>query len=144
MGKFELLFGEARDGCPVYQQAHSRGMPNTHKTLLYRSNTKDISPIIFIRSKDEWVVKQKGDLALKASVEADSIVPPTIGWLFPNEQTRKFEEDTSLTWNTTSASPPCCLTLTLSGPAKETQGHCEGEYKSMGLTSMGREVKIHF
>ena len=90
------------------------------------------------------MVEQEGNLALKASVGSDPLLPPTAGWLFYNEQTTEFEEDTSLTCSITSALPPCCLTLTLDGPAKEAQGHCEGEYKSMGLTSMGREVNIHF
>merc|ERR1712037_857601 len=36
--------------------------------------------------------------------------------------------------------PPCCLTVSLSGAAKEAQGECEGEYKSTGLVSAGREV----
>ena len=40
MGRFELLIGEARDGSPVYQQAHSREMPEKEHTLLYRWETK--------------------------------------------------------------------------------------------------------
>jgi len=38
------------------------------------------------------------------------------------------------------SSPPCCLTLTLSGAAKKAFGHCEGEYRSTGLISAGRKV----
>ena len=36
MGRFELLLGEERDGCPVYKQAHSREMPEKKDTLLFR------------------------------------------------------------------------------------------------------------
>ena len=36
MGRFELLIGEERDGSPVYQQAHSREMPENDEVLLFR------------------------------------------------------------------------------------------------------------
>ena len=90
------------------------------------------------------MVERKGysTASLKASVEADSFLPPTTGWLFYNWETRDFEEDPSLTCSFSSPSPPCCLTVTLSGAAKEAQGDCEGEYKSTELISMGRKVNI--
>ena len=102
--------------------------------------TKDISPIPCIRSKDEWLVKREGFYtSLKASVGADPLLPPTTGWLF-NTEGESFEEDPSTTCTPFSSSPPCCLTVTLSGAAKEAQGDCEGEYKSTGLISLGRPV----
>ena len=36
MGKFELVLGEEEEGCPVYQQAHSREIPSEDIYLLYR------------------------------------------------------------------------------------------------------------
>ena len=36
MGRFELLLGEERGGCPVYKQAHSREMPERKDNLLLR------------------------------------------------------------------------------------------------------------
>ena len=36
MGRFELLVGEERDGSPVYQQVHSREMPESNAVLLFR------------------------------------------------------------------------------------------------------------
>ena len=36
MGVFELLIGEERDKSPIYEQAHSRQMQETDKTLLFR------------------------------------------------------------------------------------------------------------
>ena len=36
MGVFELLIGEERDKSPVYEQANSRQMQETKKTLLFR------------------------------------------------------------------------------------------------------------
>ena len=118
--------------------------------------TKIIIPLLCIRSGDKWLVKQKGDYntPLKSSVGDDPFVPPSTGWLFnkerrdyendqPSSQMRKwgdFEEDPSLICSMPSTSPPCCLTVTLSGAAKEAQGDCEGEYKSTGLVSMGKQV----
>ena len=98
-------------------------------------------PLFLIRSGDKWLVEQKGyPMSLKSNVGADSLLPPTTGWLFYNRETDDFEEDPSLTCSLPSLSPPCCLTVTLSGAAKEAHGDCEGEYKSTGLISMGRPV----
>ena len=36
MGRFEILSGEERNGYPVYQQAHSREMPENDEVLLFR------------------------------------------------------------------------------------------------------------
>ena len=36
MGRFELIVGEARDGSPVYKQAHSGMLGKKKDTLLYR------------------------------------------------------------------------------------------------------------
>ena len=36
MGRFELLIGEERDGCPVYKQVYSREIPKNVHILLYR------------------------------------------------------------------------------------------------------------
>merc|ERR1719507_1656518 len=104
------------------------------------------------RSNDEWWVGVKGGrpleegVYLKASVmEGDPNQPPTTGWKF-DEGYDAFDEDnfwwddSTLTCSAPSTSPPCCLTVSLSGAAKEAQGQCEGEYKSTGLVSMGREV----
>ena len=85
------------------------------------------------------MVEKKGrGVSLKTREDTDPFIPPSTGWLFNNY--RDFEEDPSLTCSLPSTSPPCCLTVTLSGAAKEAHGHCEGEYKSTGLTSMGRQV----
>ena len=77
-----------------------------------------------------------------ASVGGEPNQPPTTGWKFYN--LGKYDEDPSLRCTIPSTSPPCCLTVILSGAAKEAQGKCEGEYKSTGLVSMGREVKLQF
>ena len=105
-------------------------------------------PLFWIRSGDEWLVEQKGHTpSLRGTVGEDHFLPPTTGWLFDGglrRGGRVFEEDPSLTCSPPSQSPPCCLTVTLSGAAKEAQGKCEGEYKSTGLVSKGREVKLQF
>ena len=36
LGKFELVLGEEEEGCPVYEQAHSREIPSGYNFLLYR------------------------------------------------------------------------------------------------------------
>ena len=103
--------------------------------------TKITIPLFFIRSGDKWLVEQEGyGVYMKASVGANSFLPPTSGWLFYKLETKDFEEDPSLTCFLPSTSPPCCLTVTLSGAAKEAHGGCEGEYKSTGLISMGKQV----
>ena len=65
--------------------------------------------------------------------------PPSTGWKFYNWDTG-YEVDTTISCSIYVNSPPCCLTVTLSGAAKEAHGKCEGEYKSTGLISMGRPV----
>ena len=94
------------------------------------------------RSKDEWLVGEKGDDALlKASLGAVPNQPPTTGWMFFNRATRDWKADESLSCSSNFiSSSPCCLTIGLTGAAKEAQGKCEGEYKSTGLVSMGRPV----
>ena len=100
-----------------------------------------VSNIFSIRSNDEWVVELGTYRALKASVGADPLLPPTTGWLFNNQDTKDFEEDQSLTCAPPLASsPPCCLTIHLTGPAKDAVGQCEGVYQSTELMSMGRKV----
>ena len=139
MGRFELLIGEARDGSPVYQQAHSERCRRKNTLCCIGGKPKDISPILCIRSKDEWLVGKVGFYtSLKASVGADPLLPPTTGWLFNTGES--FEEDPSTNCTLPSSSPPCCLTVTLSGAAKEAHGDCAGEYRSIGLISAGKQV----
>ena len=104
--------------------------------------TKITINLFCIRSGDEWLVQEEGYTTawLKASVGENPFLPPTTGWLFYNMKTRDYEEDPSLRCSLPSTSPPCCLTVTLTGAAKEAHGDCEGEYKSTGLISMGKQV----
>ena len=107
--------------------------------------TEIIISLFCTRSGDEWLVQQEGYSTawMKVNVGAcEPFLPPTTGWLFYNRETGHFEEDPSLTCSLPSTSPPCCLTVTLTGAAKEACGDCEGEYKSTGLISMGRPVNI--
>ena len=98
---------------------------------------------LLTRSDDEWLIGEMGTHALlKASVGGEPNQPPTTGWRFKNNS--DWEEDPTLSCTIPSTSPPCCLTVILSGAAKEAQGKCEGEYKSTGLVRMGREVKLQF
>ena len=83
-----------------------------------------------------------GLIHFKASVDSEPNKPPTTGWKFFNMDTSEFVADPSLICSAASNSPPCCLTVELSGPAKEAQGKCEGEYRSTGLVSAGRPVII--
>ena len=80
--------------------------------------------------------------ALKASVGDDPAILPSIGWKFINRETNNFEEDSSVRCTPPPDSPPCSVTLKLSGLAKDFQGKCEGEYKDTGLRSMGRQVNF--
>ena len=68
--------------------------------------------------------------------------PPATGWKFYNWDTREYEADESVTCEANVALTPCCLTVSLSGAAKEVQGECEGEYKDTGLLSMGRNIRL--
>ena len=102
--------------------------------------TKIIVPLFCFRSGDTWLVQMKGyGASMKVSIEASPFLPPTNGWWF-YKGGGVFEEDPTLTCSPPSNSPPCCLTVTLSGAAKEAHGDCEGEYKSTGLISMGKQV----
>ena len=95
-----------------------------------------LATAFFIRSGEEWKICG----SLKASVGVEPNKPPTNGWKFYNG--KDFETDPMLTCSPIVNSPPCCLTVSLSGGAKKAQGKCEGEYRSMELTSMGLPVKI--
>ena len=79
---------------------------------------------------------------LKASVAGESDQLPSTGWKFYNWDTQDYESEKTLTCPVYVNSPPCFLTVSLSGAAKEAQGKCEGEYISTGLVSMGRPVII--
>ena len=83
---------------------------------------------------------------MKASVGDDPTLPPYTGWQinkFKNQGTHTFEEDPSVICTRPAGSPPCSVTLRLSGLAKDFQGKCEGEYKDTGLRSMGRQVTFN-
>ena len=100
-----------------------------------------VSVIFSIRSNDKWVVDQGSYRALNANVGADPLLPPTSRWLFNNQDTYNFEEDESLACAPPEASsPPCCLTVHLTGPAKDAVGQCEGVYQSTELISSGKKV----
>ena len=84
---------------------------------------------------------------LKASVGGEPNQPPSTGWKFYNLFTGGWQVDATISCSIYVNSPPCCLTVTLSGAAKEAHGlfgkpigACEGEYNSTGLMSMGRPV----
>ena len=100
---------------------------------------------LFLRSGEEWYLGWKDSHTfLKASVGGEPNQPPTNGWQFDTSDLgsdpKDWEEDASLTCTPPVNSPPCCLKVSLTGPAKEVVGKCEGEYKSTGLVSRGREV----
>ena len=77
---------------------------------------------------------------MKARAYADDPnKPPIAGWQFYNYDGELLDDET-LTCRVASVSPPCRLTVSLNGSAKEVQGQCGGEYKSTGLTSLGRQV----
>ena len=100
--------------------------------------------LLFPRSGNEWLVGKKGYRAdLKASVEGElDQVPPSTGWKFYNWRTKEYKADDTLNCQVYVSASPCCLTVSLSGAAKETQWQCEGEYKTTGLVSAGRPVII--
>ena len=93
----------------------------------------------FPRSGDEWLVGGEGLVAfLKTSGPNNQ--PSSTGWKVC--QLGEWIDDVTLMCRPFVTSPPCFLTVSLSGAAKEAQGECEGEYKSTGLLSAGREVMI--
>ena len=79
---------------------------------------------------------------LKASVGVEPNQPPSTGWKFFNVYTCEYVFDATISCSIYVNSPPCCLTVTLSGAAKEVQGKCEGEDESTGLISRGWPVII--
>ena len=98
------------------------------------------------RSGDEWLIEKKGGSRprLKASVGAVPNQPPSTGWKFYNYDTKEYEADELISCRDFVSSPPCCLTISLSGAAKESRAKkCEGEYKSTGLVSAGKLVMIN-
>ena len=90
------------------------------------------------------------DARLLASVGGEHDQPPSTGWKFRDWDTKDYDTLTTREWGVDETvscqvfvnTPPCCLTVSLSGAAKEVQGQCEGEYKSTGLVSAGRPVMI--
>ena len=79
---------------------------------------------------------------LKASVGVEPSQPPSTGWKFYDGYTKEWEVDTTISCSIYVNSPPCCLTVTLSGEALECHKKCEGQYKSTGLVSAGKPVMI--
>ena len=97
--------------------------------------------LLFPRSGNEWLVGEKGERArLKASVGGEPDQPPSTGWGFYNWDTEEYKADDTLNCQVYVSASPCCLTVSLSGAAKEAQGQCEGEYNSTGLISSGKQV----
>ena len=83
---------------------------------------------------------ERNTAELKASVGVEPNQPPSTGWKFFNVYTCEYVFDATISCSIYVNSPPCYLTVTLSGAAKEAHGKCEGEYKSTGLISKGRPV----
>ena len=75
-------------------------------------------------------------------VEDEPDQPPSAGWKFYNWDTEKYDSDESLSCTEFLNAPPCHLTISLGGRAKEFQGECEGEYEPTKMISMGRTVMI--
>ena len=99
------------------------------------------SPLL-TRSDDEWLIEAKGYKAqMKANVGGEPNQPPTTGWEFLNFDTGKYDEDPSLRCTIPSTSPPCCLTVSLSGAAKEAQGECEGGVQEHWASQRGKRGK---
>ena len=128
---------------PSVQASSLKGDTNLLELPAVQVRIVPLSPP-FPRSKDEWRIGEEGrDACLKARVGAAPDQPPTTGWKFFNYDTNKHEVDESLSCSSNFVSSiPCCLTISLSGAAKQVQGKCEGEYKSTGLVSAGRLVMI--
>ena len=142
MGRFELVAGEDHEGAPVYRQAHSKEIPSVHQYHLYRSDkflTFVVNPSR--RCGDHWLVGEYGESAsLRASAGLNPKQPPCSGWEFFNLGADMFETDPGFSCSPNVKLAACCLAVSLSGPAKEAHGRCEGKYKSTGLMSMGRPV----
>ena len=143
MGRFEFVPGVDKEGSPVYRQAHSKELATEFGgILLYRwENPLILSYPPHTRSGDEWLVvaEDRNITVFKAGAGEDLTLPPSAGWQFQNKG--EFEEEPSVRCRALPAdSPPCSVTLKLSGLAKDFQGKCEGEYKDTGLRSMGRKV----
>ena len=104
------------------------------------SGGKCPSFFLLSRSGNEWRVGPRGSSGanLVASLGDNTLIPRSTGWKFYNG--KSFEEDPHLTCNSTDTSSSCCVTVSLSGLAKEIQRECEGEYKDTGLRSTGRKV----
>ena len=77
---------------------------------------------------------------LRVPAGEDPSVPPPTGWKFYNGFTKTYDEDPNLNCGTLDTSPPCCISVNLSGLAKDFQGECEGEYKDTGMSSCGWKV----
>ena len=67
--------------------------------------------------------------------------PPSSGWMV-NTENSTYVVDSTMTCILPTPTPPCCLTLSLSGQAKELHGQLEGTYTDTGLVSMGRPVIV--
>ena len=86
--------------------------------------------------------EERNSTALRTRAGEDPTLPPSAGWQFYGQG--EFEEDPSVRCRALPAgSPPCSVTLKLSGLAKDFQGKCEGEYKDTGLRSFGRQVTFN-
>ena len=81
--------------------------------------------LLLLRSGDEWLIGKKGyDAGLRAGVGEEPDRPPSYGWKIKNRDTREYESDKTITCRLFVNSPPCCLTVSLSGAAMEAQGQC--------------------
>ena len=99
---------------------------------------------LFSRREGVWLVGEEGEaVLLKASVvDGETIQPPSAGWKYLNVNTEEYDSDESLICSAFVNAPPCHLTITLSGRAKELQGECGGEYEPTEMISVGRTVII--
>ena len=124
-------------------QGRCQWMPMDGSIFCTGDNTPPLHPPPIPRSGDEWWIGEMGDPVpeMKASVGAVADRPPATGWKCFDPETEEYLEDPSLTCNIFVSSSPCCLTISLSGRAKQVQSKCEGEYKSTGLFKAGRLVK---
>ena len=136
--------GQAAQSTSRLTPGKSQGITTTSYTGRRLGVAFNAGIFLFSRCKDEWLVGMKGKhVWLKATVSEDKPdQPPAAGWKFYKRGTGEYEADESITCEADVASTPCSLTVNLSGPAKEVQGECEGEYKSTGLISSGRPVMI--